>query len=74
MGDDDLLFCPVSGCASIPNGEATEAKQWVNAASFEMKIVPDAGHDLNLQRNAHVFFALAQRWIDQNFGGTTAGR
>jgi pimeloyl-ACP methyl ester carboxylesterase len=37
-------------------------------AELELVVVPKAGHQLNLQRNARAWFAIARHWSDRHFG------
>jgi pimeloyl-ACP methyl ester carboxylesterase len=72
-GAFDIPFCVQGGGASLTNCasdatlHASEAPFFSPAAQLQTTVVPDAGHDLNLQLNADVFFARAQRWFTQFF-------
>jgi pimeloyl-ACP methyl ester carboxylesterase len=68
-GRYDKPFCAQSGggsltdCTSDDTMRASEAPFFSPAARLQCTVVPDAGHDLNLQRNAARFFDRALRWF-----------
>jgi len=59
VGEDDAVFCSNVSCpqASIESGF------YGPAAHFQLVVVPDAGHDLNLQRNAQVWYTICRHWL-----------
>ncbi|WP_409330056.1 alpha/beta hydrolase [Trujillonella humicola] len=69
----DLPFCAQGGggsltdCSSDGALHASEAPFFAPAAALETVVVPDAGHNLNLQLNADVFFDSAQEWFERRF-------
>jgi pimeloyl-ACP methyl ester carboxylesterase len=68
MGDHDILFC-LTVCE--PGGiEATkETLFWGDATCLEVRIVPDAGHFLQLQPNSAAAFAdVAPDWLARRVG------
>ena len=66
VGRYDALFCgPVSDCASPLSLTSLERNFYPAAASFTFTTIPDAGHSLNLQRNAPTAFAAINGWLGQ---------
>ena len=68
VGDYDATFCGVPSCSQPGSVAALEPLFYAPAAQLELRIVPDAGHSLNLHLNAPTWFALAQEWLDRRFG------
>ncbi|HVW42217.1 MAG TPA: alpha/beta fold hydrolase [Amycolatopsis sp.] len=72
-GVEDMAFCSQGGggsltdCADDARLRASEALYFAPAAHLETTVVPDAGHDLNLQLNAAVFYDRALSWFQQHF-------
>jgi hypothetical protein len=72
-GAHDAAFCAQGGggsltdCQSGATLHASEAPFFSPAAHLQTTVIPDAGHDLDLQRNASVFFARALRWFHAFF-------
>jgi pimeloyl-ACP methyl ester carboxylesterase len=72
-GIDDIPFCAQGGGASLTNCSsdatlrASEALFFSPAAKLQTTVIPNAGHDLNLQLNANVFFDRALRWFQDFF-------
>ncbi|GAB2964544.1 alpha/beta hydrolase [Amycolatopsis acidiphila] len=72
-GVEDKPFCVQGGGGSLTDcrSDATlhdsEAVFFSPEAHLETTVIPDAGHDLNLQRNARVFFDRATRWFQNHF-------
>ncbi|MCW2903678.1 MAG: alpha/beta hydrolase [Streptosporangiaceae bacterium] len=72
-GRFDKPFCAQGGggsltdCAGDATLHASEAPFFSPAARLQTTVVPDSGHDLNLQRNAGLFFDRAQRWFADFF-------
>jgi len=71
-GVQDKPFCAQGGgasltdCASDATLHASEAPFFGPKAQLETTVIPEAGHNLNLQRNAGVFFDRAVRWFQQH--------
>lgn len=67
VGEYDALFCSGAGCP-----EADQEKQFFpQASSFESRVIPNAGHDMNLQLNNRTeTFPLLRDWVDRHFGKT----
>jgi pimeloyl-ACP methyl ester carboxylesterase len=72
-GRFDKPFCAQGGggsltdCADDATLHASEAPFFSPAARLQTTVVPDSGHDLNLQRNAGLFFDRARRWFGEFF-------
>ncbi|HVV08028.1 alpha/beta hydrolase [Amycolatopsis sp.] len=72
-GTYDVPFCAQGGagsitdCATDASLHASEALFFTPAAQLETAVIPDAGHNLNLQRNAGVFFDRALSWFQRRF-------
>lgn len=72
IGSHDVLAC-VSVCE--PGGIETVKEQpfWSPATCFEMEIVADAGHFLQLQANSAVpFTQIAHDWLTRRIGVSTS--
>lgn len=68
VGAYDELFCEAPEC---PEAES-EASFFNAAPCFESHIIPDSGHDMNLQaRSRSIVFPLLLDWVVRNFGGQT---
>jgi pimeloyl-ACP methyl ester carboxylesterase len=63
MGQYDNGFCTPPTCA-----EAYVEPNYYPSAQVEVKVMPNAGHDLSLQRNAPAFFATVLEWSNRHFG------
>lgn len=62
VGQHDALLVD----AGLGDSDAHDAVRRVASAvgpSFEFIVIPDTGHMLNLQRNAHESFAAIERWL-----------
>jgi pimeloyl-ACP methyl ester carboxylesterase len=86
VGRYDAVFCTAPSC---PEAQAEPAvydcrSQSAGArgvvaticaprAELELVVFPDAGHSLNLQRNAPTWFAIARHWSDRHFGPCPQG-
>jgi hypothetical protein len=53
--------------AQLADPDATEAPFSSRAARLQTTVVPDAGHDLNLQPNADGFFDRSLCWFTEFF-------
>lgn len=62
-GDFDTLSCDLPSCTAS-GSLAGEASNYPPDAHYRLVIVPDAGHSINLQRNAPFWFRIAQDWIE----------
>jgi alpha-beta hydrolase superfamily lysophospholipase len=65
LGQFDNLFClGTFNCINGSNVQSYEAPFFSPAAQLQVVIIPQAGHDLNLQKNAAaVWYPLARQWI-----------
>jgi pimeloyl-ACP methyl ester carboxylesterase len=86
VGQYDAFFCTAPSC---PEAQAEPAffdcrSQDAGApgvvaticaprSELEVVVIPNAGHTLNLQRNAPAWFALARRWSDRHVGPCPQG-
>ena len=64
-GQNDNLFCTPPLCSEAQ----LEASYYPPAAQAEVQVIPNAGHSLNLDPNAHTFFSQAIAWSEQHFSG-----
>jgi pimeloyl-ACP methyl ester carboxylesterase len=65
-GNFDTLSCNLPSCTAS-SSLADEASNYPPDAHYKLVIVPDAGHSINLQRNAPFWFGVAHDWIEDNF-------
>lgn len=69
----DKAFCAQGGggsatdCTDDTTLHASESPFFSAAARLQTTVIPDAGHDLNLQYNADAFFDRTQRWFAEFF-------
>jgi pimeloyl-ACP methyl ester carboxylesterase len=86
VGQYDALFCTAPSCPEAQaepafydcRSQSAGARNVVATicaprAELELVVFPDAGHNLNLQRNARTWFALARHWSDRHFGPCPQG-
>lgn len=71
-GDYDLIDCLAPSC-SASHSLDNEASYFPPEAQLQVVVLPDAGHDINLQKNAQDWFAIARRWSDANVGTSSHG-
>ncbi|MFC4945102.1 alpha/beta hydrolase [Pseudonocardia sp. GCM10023141] len=69
-GANELFFCGIdqNHCASSQKLQTEEAKYFSDAACFRAAVIPNAGHDLNLQRNAPDTYAVVVTYANQMLG------
>ena len=60
IGQYDQLF-------SAATAELLEPLSYTPAAELEMVVLPDMGHNLNLQTNAPTAYAVIREWLDRRF-------
>jgi pimeloyl-ACP methyl ester carboxylesterase len=68
LGQEDSIFC--LGTFDCTNSEAVqqyEAPFFSPQAQLQVVIIPQAGHDLNLQENASVWEGDAVQWVRSHF-------
>ncbi|WP_189077374.1 alpha/beta hydrolase [Mangrovihabitans endophyticus] len=70
LGDHDPLMCGdgYEDCTSTAALRAQEAPFWTSAPSFDVLLLPNAGHGLNLVPNTRVYQAAARCWLDRMVG------
>lgn len=70
IGNQDKIFCGpgVDHCSSEAAVAAWESAFYSAAASLEVVVVPEAGHDLNLHTNADVTYAAMIEWANRRVG------
>jgi pimeloyl-ACP methyl ester carboxylesterase len=86
VGQHDAYFCTAPSCPEAQSEPAAydcrrqgagvlgiAATVCAPAAEVELVVYPNAGHALNLQRNAPGWFAIARRWLDRHFGPCPLG-
>jgi pimeloyl-ACP methyl ester carboxylesterase len=71
-GDFDSIDCNAPSC-SASGTLANEASNFGPAACVEVVDIPSSGHDLNLHRNAPVWFGVATSWADRHVGPHAGG-
>jgi hypothetical protein len=64
IGQYDDLFCTPPQC---PEAQV-EPSYYSSDAQVEVKVIPNAGHMLNLRRNAPSVFATVLEWSNRRFG------
>lgn len=74
IGQYDFIFCgPLTPCTNADVVRAREAVNFSAQACLSAYVLPEAGHDLNLELNAPDWFAAANRWLDDFVGTDGAG-
>ncbi|MEU7041461.1 alpha/beta hydrolase [Streptomyces varsoviensis] len=70
LGDHDPLLCGdgYEDCTSTAALRAQEAPFWTAAPSFDVLLLPKAGHGLNLVPNTGVYQAAARCWLNRVVG------
>lgn len=69
-GSSELFFCGPhqAHCASSQALQLAESKHFTPQACLRAAAVPQAGHDLNFQRNAQFTYRTIRTWLDQAVG------
>ena len=67
IGDFDTLACQLPSCTGS-GSVANEADFYPDGADYTQLIVPNAGHSLNLHRNAPSWYEEAQDWVRDHVG------
>jgi pimeloyl-ACP methyl ester carboxylesterase len=68
FGQNDSLFClGTFNCTNTGNVQQYEAPFFSPNAHLQVLIIPQAGHDLNLQTNASVWESAAVQWFQASF-------
>nr|WP_240969019.1 alpha/beta hydrolase [Streptomyces sp. HNM0575] len=70
LGDHDPLMCGpgYEDCTSQPALRAQEAPFFTSAPGFDVLLLPDAGHGLNLVPNTGVYQKASLAWLDRVAG------
>lgn len=64
IGQFDNIFCAPPQCLEAQ----VEPTHYTSSPQVEVKVVENAGHNLNLHRNAPAFFATAIEWSKRVVG------
>jgi len=86
VGQYDVNFCTPPSCPEARaepavydcHSQSAGARNLVATicaprAELELVVVPNAGHNLNLQRNAPAWFAIVRHWSDRHFAPCPQG-
>lgn len=66
IGEHDVFFCGPNRCGGPLSIKRTDSEFFPNAESFEVKIIPDAGHNLYLHLNADRTFTTIKDWSNEH--------
>lgn len=69
-GTGELFFCGIDqqNCTSSQRLQLRESQFFSDKACFRAAVIPNSGHNLNLQRNAPYFFKTLRTFADQALG------
>lgn len=68
LGENDNIFClGTFNCTNTQGVQQYEAPFFSPDAHLQVLIIPQAGHDLNLQKNASVWESAAVQWLQTFF-------
>lgn len=67
VGRNDAIFCGLGACGDLLSATTLEPLAYGPAAELELVVVPKAGHDLNLHKNAPTTYAAILDWLDERF-------
>jgi pimeloyl-ACP methyl ester carboxylesterase len=67
IGNFDTLSCQLPSC-DASGSVADEGDNYPVDAEYTQIIVPNAGHSLNLHRNAPAWYEAAQDWVHERIG------
>jgi pimeloyl-ACP methyl ester carboxylesterase len=86
VGQYDVFYCSAPSCPAARaepvfygcHSQSAGARNVVATicaprAELELVVFPNAGHNVNLQRNAPAWFAIARHWSDRHFGPCPQG-
>lgn len=64
VGQQDALLCGIASedCSSSDSIRQSEAAFYAPQAQLQVAVIADAGHDLNLHKNASLWFSVATQW------------
>jgi pimeloyl-ACP methyl ester carboxylesterase len=65
QGGRDRLFCGPTGECTEESVREAEQPFYPNVASFDVFVLPSAGHSMNLALNAGDWYAAAVDWLDR---------
>lgn len=68
IGQNDYPFCTENICDNAENVAAFEASFFSPEAQLQTYVLQDAGHNINLELNAPVWFKVARQWSDKFVG------
>ncbi|MBA2287103.1 MAG: alpha/beta hydrolase [Ktedonobacteraceae bacterium] len=71
MGVYDQFFCEgtaLARCGTVASVQSYEASYFSPDAHLHIVVLPDAGHDINLQENAQAWFTQATAWVNTYVG------
>jgi pimeloyl-ACP methyl ester carboxylesterase len=63
-GEYDTFYCSTT-CSAPGSAARQERNNFVSSPCFELQILPDVGHDTNLSRNAPLWYANANTWLQR---------
>ena len=86
IGQHDVFYCVAPSCPAAQaepafydcHSQSAGARGVVATicaprAELELVVFPNAGHNLNLHRNARAWFAIVRHWSDRHFGPCPQG-
>jgi pimeloyl-ACP methyl ester carboxylesterase len=68
IGQQDNPFCTPTICNSAESVAALEAPYFSQNAKLQIYVLPNAGHDINLQLNAPLWYKVSRQWSDRFVG------
>jgi pimeloyl-ACP methyl ester carboxylesterase len=72
VGNFDTLSCQLPSCTES-GSIANESNYYLPDACYTQLIVPSAGHNINLHRNAPVWYGQALSWVAERIGDDEHG-
>jgi pimeloyl-ACP methyl ester carboxylesterase len=63
-GDYDRFYCQTT-CSAAGSAAQKEHANFSGSRCYELEIVPNAGHDVNLSRSAPLWYANANAWLNR---------
>lgn len=67
VGRWDSLFCMALPCLDVLNAATLEPLAYSPAAQLQLTVVPESGHDMNLQGSAPIAYTHILDWLDARF-------
>ncbi|MBW4434624.1 MAG: alpha/beta hydrolase [Pelatocladus maniniholoensis HA4357-MV3] len=68
IGQQDNPFCTQNICDSAESVAAFEAPYFSPEAKLQIYVLPNAGHSINLELNAPLWYKVARQWSDRFVG------